>query len=420
MNKIVVMIDNYKPNNSAVGICMASIIEQLKKTEDVCIICEKTSIEENDEDIIDGERIYRFISRQIRLRKYFADKSRNSHSRIGKWTNSIKFQVVRVWYNVVFLLSRYSVQNELVDEYLNKLEAIDEKLDYIIPTCLPIESMIAACKYCDKHISTEFIPVLFDKFADNGTLHRTTLNKKIKWKSNLKIEKAIFSNKNCKKILFVESWDKHLSTYFPDESEKCYKIEHPLLINRTSNSYYEFDKAKINCVYTGTLTYASRNPSTVLKCFEKICETDSDIVLHIFGLGDAMQLVEKCSAKNPDNIKNHGSVPTEIARAAMSCSDVLISIGNTDITQTPSKLFEYMSCGKNIIHFAKKKDDPVLELLKSYPLALCVLEEEVLQENTDNIINHIKEHLNERYTFEDVAKLFPTALPEYSTNIILN
>jgi hypothetical protein len=37
-----------------------------------------------------------------------------------------------------------------------------------------------------------------------------------------------------------------------------------------------------------------------------------------------------------------------------------------------SKIFEYISCGKPIVHFYTANNDAKLKILKEYPLALCL------------------------------------------------
>ena len=44
----------------------------------------------------------------------------------------------------------------------------------------------------------------------------------------------------------------------------------------------------------------------------------------------------------------------------------LLSIGNLNPSQLPSKVIEYISTGKPVIHFVEIQDDPVLEIANEF------------------------------------------------------
>ena len=44
----------------------------------------------------------------------------------------------------------------------------------------------------------------------------------------------------------------------------------------------------------------------------------------------------------------------------------LLSIGNLNPAQLPSKVIEYISTGKPVLHFVEIQDDPVLEIVEEF------------------------------------------------------
>lgn len=419
MKNIVIIVRNYVPYNSAVGVCMKNISECLQDQTNIYVICEKTRIDEKNYETINNQHIIRVLTRQSFIRKILK-KHGMSNNLIVRVVSKFFFQIVRLWYNSLFLLSPYSLQYNLVKKYLNALKSLDIQIDLIIPACMPFESIIAAQKYCDINKNTGYIPILFDKFAANGTLHRLRLNKKIKMKNNIKIETLVFANERCRKIMYVNSWEKHIVQYHSTLKSKFELIEHPLIKKITNNSFEKFYNNKINIVYTGALTLAGRNPDYTLGVFEKIISQNEDYVVHLFAAGDAISIIKDYEKKMPNNIYYYGQVPLDTAHSAMMESNILLSIGNVDITQTPSKIFEYMSCGKPIIHIAAKMNDPVFEILKRYPFKCYVCCENM---TTNEIIENITSFIGTNYTnivdTEFLEKEYKTAVPSYSANLIL-
>ena len=63
----------------------------------------------------------------------------------------------------------------------------------------------------------------------------------------------------------------------------------------------------------------------------------------------------------------------------------LLSIGNLNPSQLPSKVIEYISTGKPVIHFVEIQDDPVLEIADEFSNLIVI--------NKDSNIADVKEQL---------------------------
>lgn len=415
MKRIVVLTRHYKPYNSAVGICMGNVLQCLDDVE-VHVICEKTRLHEPIEEQIDGEHIHRFVSPQTNLRNECLEKASRASSWISRNLWKAAFRAVRAAYNAAFLLGSESVQRGLSSCYLAALEELPFRPDLIVPTCMPIESLVACWQFCRKRSGVRYVPVLFDRFADNETLHRFALNKRLKYRRNQRVEQQVLSSPSCAAVLYVDSWGSRVE--FMDQIAPAHRIEHPLLVKRETRGEAVFEGGRINIVYAGTLTKAGRDPSYALRLVGA-SEAGIPATLHVFGMGDAMPLVEKFAEGHPGLAQYHGVVSSEYAQAAVSGSDVLLSIGNRDIAQTPSKIFEYMATGKPIIHIAKTVDDPANAILMRYPLGLVLMEDDALFDDQANQMRYyIANHRSDTVDFSEVARLFAPALPCFTAELL--
>ena len=98
----------------------------------------------------------------------------------------------------------------------------------------------------------------------------------------------------------------------------------------------------------------------------------------------------------------------------MNDSDILISIANKINNQVPSKIFDYLSFGKPIIHLYHDDSDPYLNLLKEYPLALCVkMDKDKIQDNALKIQKFCKSNSGKIISFDEVQKRYYYATPSF-------
>ncbi|MFD1780168.1 hypothetical protein ACFSFW_15995 [Fredinandcohnia salidurans] len=418
MKHIVLMMRNYYPYYSAVGVCLKNVAENLSPGNKITIICEKTDLDDADKEIYNGQNIIRIISKSTKYRKRLL-KLKGSSNLFVKYFGSLLNISYRTMEYLKFILSKYSIQRELIDDYYKALESINDPIDIIVPSCMPFETILAATMFREKNKQIEVIPFLFDKFAENGTLHRSRLNKRVKMKYNLYLEEKAFEK--SQRILFTPSWEEHLKKNFPLMDYKFKPVEHPLLKKIEYNELDTIDKNEMSVVYTGTVLKNSRNPEPTLKIIEKIIPICPELKVHFFAMGNATEIIKDFEKKNKNNITFHGQVKTEIAHSAILNSKILLSIGNTDITQTPSKIFEYISSCKPIIHIAVYDTDPVLDILKSYPLACCVcLETDSFEMQVEKVKNFITQKNFNEVLFQDLEKIYFNAIPKFSADLIVN
>ena len=101
-------------------------------------------------------------------------------------------------------------------------------------------------------------------------------------------------------------------------------------------------------------------------------------------------------SKHIDDKENHeflNMVSRNDALKIMSDSiHCLLSIGNKNPSQLPSKVIEYISTGKPVIHFAEIENDPVIEISKRYSNLIVIYkssDKDQFIDQLNNLTNNI-------------------------------
>lgn len=138
----------------------------------------------------------------------------------------------------------------------------------------------------------------------------------------------------------------------------------------------ELTDGKVNLLFAGNFYEKIRSPEYLLRLMEAMPEK---YCLHILGgvygsFGpDITEKMERLSRQ--EKLVLHGAVPGSQAKAAMMRADLLVNIGNAIENQLPSKIFEYFSTGKPVIHIQKIANCPCVGYMERYGNALVVSEE---------------------------------------------
>lgn len=403
----VLMVGSYYPSFSAVGKCMGNIADVLSKSDSVTVICEKTSISQMANESYNNQRLIRIATPfQIKVLKESAD------DKAGRTIREIKRQIRRIQRAAKRILAGSTVDEQLVNAYEKALESIDEKIDVIIPACSPFDSVVAALNFKKNHNDVILCPCLYDLFSENNNLNLFKLNKLIKYSKNISLERSMFEE-SCA-IFHVDNWSDHITEKFPSFLEKCKCIEHPLLlIDQEISSNRESLSDKIHAVFLGVVDIKIRNPEKALEIIDKI--DDPNVVFDFYAYGSAQSILEKYSEMSKQ-INFWGQIDSKTADIKRAEANILVSIGNSDYSQTPSKLIEYIATGKPILHFANDINDPAVKLLKRYPNSMIV---DVSRDtDVDQIREFILNKSGEVINFNEIKTTFRTADPSYITNEI--
>jgi hypothetical protein len=316
-------------------------------------------------------------------------------------------------------MSRTSINGADVGAFLAALfTRVDEPIDMLVPFCFPMEAVVACMKYKDSRPATRLVPYLFDPFVDSRTMHRTMWNMRIKRRRHMDIEAQMMAR--ASRVFCLDHIGKHLEQH-GEVSQRIVRTEHPLLRkNEGATSLRSHGDGIVRVAYAGLFDGRVRNPEYFLRLMLKALPKLNGS-LDLYASGNCGKVIDAYCARSSGRILSRGYLPKrEVDDALVSC-DVLVSVGNVGTSQSSSKLIEYASTGKPIIHFFSVEDDPGEALLRRYPLSLCVREDDrLLDENTEVVVDFCRREAGRVLDFGEVGRIFIEARPDVIARKLLD
>ena len=121
---------------------------------------------------------------------------------------------------------------------------------------------------------------------------------------------------------------------------------------------YDYSSKPIKISYFGIFTKGVRSPNSFLELIKKNNEMEFSWYVN----EDSEKIIKSCDL-NVDKHSFYSQVSREEAQKLMvNSAHCLLSIGNKNPNQIPSKVVEYLATGKPIIHFTEIDNDPVIKL----------------------------------------------------------
>ncbi|MGR5519473.1 hypothetical protein [Vibrio sp. PNB22_4_2] len=406
---VVLVVGSYIPKPSAVGVCAEKVVNQFSDKYRVTVLALKNENELNDKDVHDNYVIHRVSTRYTRKINSLKNKSDKYHK-----AKHLFFRLGRLRR---LLTSKVTLDNDLIEAYQEELLKINarKKIDVVIPLCFPFESIESALKFKETvNDKVKVLPYIFDNFSNSASLHRFYWNRKLKFKNNLSLERKMFFN--SEHVFAMHPLKDHFDKFIGGSIDnRISYLEHPLLDSNMLNDITSNNSLfKLN--YSGGLFRKVREPRymlDLLRCLGK----DINIECDFYTFGTACEDVKIFCDEN-NFAKYHGQVSREELKNAYSETDVLINLGEIEGKQISSKIFEYMSLGKPIIHVSYVSDCIVSKVLSDYPLVQIVDVNEDITESYRKIVTFVLERGKKRLSFSEVSNLYPQALPEFTANMM--
>ena len=265
--------------------------------------------------------------------------------------------------------------------YKNKTK-ISKDFDSVISVSLPFTSHVCA-SIIVKGLKSKWLMDIGDPFSlklqstENNKILYSFLNRFIEKKYYDKADKIFFTHQ--------EVLDFHQKK-FNIENTKL-KIGHPVfeILNENILLSKEFDynNLPINIGYFGIFTDKIREPFNYIN---KIGNKLGDEFNHYWFINEESKKYFT-SFQNQDNHFFEQLVPRDEAINKMINNfHLLLSIGNTNKYQLPSKVIEYISLGKPVIHFAEISSDPMYRFEKLFTNLKIINKETQLSD----IYNYLK------------------------------
>ncbi|MCG3447933.1 glycosyltransferase family protein [Enterococcus durans] len=405
------IVNDFLPFPSANGICVDNIVRELlgKWDLDVTVISLKSESSQKKFEQIDNISIYRFESneRKIRnkLKKYDIGVKRNTWLKIIKIRKYIKD-----------ILNPKTYDKDLTKHLKDNIIRVNQikKIDYIFPVCFPFESIIAS-KEIYKDLKIPYIPILFDKYSSSNTLHRNKINKKIKFKNNLKFEKE--NIKYSRKVIASYDWKNHILTNWNFQKEFII-YGYPPALKKINYTTIDNNAFKGTFIFAGSVNKNIRPVKFIIDFFKRLFEEQPEFHLDFYTQGNEKKKLDYFSKLFPRQVTSHSIVSKEKINKFMEDTNILISIGNTDVSQTPSKIFEYIGLNKPIVHFYKKNNDPVISILNEYEKGISISQDySELESSIVEMNEFIKKVKVNSFDKKSISNLYE-ATPEYYGEVI--
>jgi len=403
LKHIVFVMGSYYPRFSAVGACGHRVITALKGEFKISVIAMADEHAEELRANVDGVDIYRVVTPDIATRARLARNLQN-HSNAK---DRLHLLALRGRSTLRRLLSPATIDHALVDAYLHQLRQIRD-FDVIVPLVFPFESVIAALEYASSS-DVMVIPYLFDNFVESRSLHVLAIARKLKERRHVRLEKDMLERSDA--VLSMHPLETHFRKHFGSIVDRKIRfLEHPLLSKKERLAGPA--NATVRMVYTGALIRNIHEPSYVMDLIDTL-DLGMPFEVDFYVMGNGASQVKSKTTLFGVHVRNCGRVSKQEADVAVAQSTVLLNIGEIEGRQISSKVFEYMAAGKPIIHFAHSQDDAVARILDRYPLALCLLQKQhLMDENREQFKRFVIANAGKSMDFEDVAEIFPEALPE--------
>lgn len=400
MGKYIFLTGFYLPAPGATGMCVHQLAKEIANHgHEVTTIC---YADDDNKEEFDGVKIVKILIPSFL-------KQNLSTSPLERRLNQLRSLMSKFVH-----IKKYPLRSiGLVKRYYNELEKLIENDEHVvvIASVNPLEAVIATDrikkKYPDSIKSVYYCAdTLSNEKGDNGIL-----SAEYRTKCGLMWEKKLFESFD--KIMIMEC---HKNHYFSEEfavfRDKMELVNFPLF-TKLDIEEKELESNVTQFVYTGTLNRKLRNPQYLCSLLGDLV---SKIQLHVdfLGSGDCDDILDEVAVKTEGAIERLGMQPHYVAIKYIEDADVLLSIGNANSPMAPSKIYEYMSTGKPIIHVYSYDKDPCLEPLKKYGNALLIKDGDL--NGSSKLYNFVTNRKTLNY--EEVYDKFITSTPDYSVEII--
>lgn len=417
MKNITILTDFYYPKPLANGICVQKLVREITdRGIEVNIICFKTADVKSEHEIIDGVNVYYIKNRIFYYLREIAEQ--NSKKLWGKALYKASIMIYRI--KKLIYMPIYPISAPLFAlRYSKRAEDIIKKSnsDTIISVFNPIESLIAGLIIKRKIKNIQWIIYSLDTLSNdvkNSFLSSEGLNHKgWKWEKRFFTYADMLLNMKCHQSHYSQNRYKQFEN-------KMHITDIPLFIEKHIQKEITtpLKKEKLNFMYTGALDLGFRNPQYFCELFKIISET-KPIQMMFFSRGNCESMISRYEKSTSGRIKGCGYIDQNDMEIIRDSSDYLISIGNKGSDMIPSKIFEYISTTKPIIHLYISQNDSCLPYLMKYPNSLLINENDDMEYNIEKLQNFISRD----HTAVDLNKIkddFIMNTPKYTVDKLLS
>lgn len=411
MSRILFLTDFYYPNPTSIGTCVEKIAREMKnRGHEVHVLC----FGNKKMDVVDNEGItIHFVKKRFwdRCEDYANEKKKFwKFSRfIGRF--SIRFSQIIHFFSYPYIsfviTQRYSrVSLSLMKKY---------RFDTVISSYAPMEAMVSGYNIKKKYQNVYWILYILDTLTNRGDSKflSSNMNDRLGWKWEKKFYRA------ANLIINMKCHEKHHQKKRYDLFRDKLKFSDIPLLDDCCIKMSSRDSDKVVFAYTGRISEKYYSPVYWLKCLNRMHEENIDFEMNLCGSTDCESFLAEYSVKTCNKIKYKGLLSQDSAKIEREKADILINFGALNSEKIHSKIFEYISLKKKIIHIQRCNIDSSVEYFEKYPLALIIKEWEDFDSNYNKIMEFIKFE-TKFCDWENVFGLYQMNFPEYTCDLIEN
>lgn len=363
MNGVVFLTNLYYPKPMANGVCVHELAKDVvRRGQEAFVVCYSRNNEPVNE-VIDGVYVTRLkMPFYLRLQ----EKASSWENRLCK-TVALKYARAIALFRKLVSFKEYPLRDrDLVRGMVRECSHLIKtgRIDTIVASYTPMEAIVAGAKLKEKYQDVKSVYYSLDTLSNESGAG--VLPEWLRSDSGMNRELKYFEKYD--RVVLMDCHKKHYSGKEYDTfKNKIIYADFPLFHPEVSHECRDFDPKTI--VYAGSLYRVIRNPEPILQALEPILD---EFTLHFYGLSDCDDILDHYNSLHPGHVVRHGQVPYSEAQDALNKAQILLSIGNTGTEMAPSKIYEFISKGKPIIHSYSDDRDFCLPILKMYGNALCV------------------------------------------------
>jgi glycosyltransferase involved in cell wall biosynthesis len=411
--KILFLNDFYYPKPMPNGICLHSVAKELIKAGcDVHVIAYKRNGQKAPSSY-EGVKIHYIKMRLFYILRTYGED--HIQSVWGKMAILIAKPLNKI--AKLFLLHKFPMASSItVNRYYKKAVGLcqQHKFDAVIALFNPEDTLFAGVKLKKRFPEIKLGAYILDSliFLSGKKKLPPFLRDKLSWR----FEKLVYENYDMVYNMETHKIHHQIKKY-ETYKHKMLFLDTPLFTPRQPLLTKElYSKDKKHLVYMGTLFKTFRNPDYMYRLFLE-ANKNHNYILHFYTRGDCESDVINYHDKTNGAVVRHGYVSHSEIDNIYANADFLINLGVSNSTNISSKIFDYMSIGKPIIHFYYLDDDVNLQYFQKYDLALMIkMDEDLFYDNAVNLKYFLEITYNKTVDSKALVKTFRKNLPGYTAH----
>jgi hypothetical protein len=252
---------------------------------------------------------------------------------------------------------------------------LQQRYDVVVTVSLPFSSHVVG-RAVLRNLPADRRPIWLADMGDPFGVQRASLNNKWLYDTwNRRLERAILTSADAVAVTTQETKDAFEAAYGAGAVARAWVIGpllHPMPSPSLPASPLPDDKKTV-FAYFGSLYMCVRTPDALLRLLTATLERHPDLRerVELRFYGDIFPEFYDALYRAPC-VRLMGLYSREAARVAMQEADVLLSIGNQEGLQLPSKAVDYMAARKPIFHLSYVENDPFVRFFEGLDVLMEV------------------------------------------------